>query len=165
MIVAVTIGHGQAIVKEGDVELASFEDARDLLVIFSRMGVVARLRMSPGARQVRAVLRLQEADHHHLPRHISSPEICEQSSGGGQSSTINGAQPPDPSLGGQVVFPAMRTTCAIKTVESLDSGQVIPPKRWASLAQLPDGRVIITCKMAPYSLELNHECSGRARDG
>src|SRR5262249_4550165 len=34
------------------------------------MGVVARFRVAPGARQVGAVLRLQEADHYHLPRHV-----------------------------------------------------------------------------------------------
>src|SRR5262249_15195092 len=68
------IRHRQAIVKEGDVKLASFEDTGDLLVIFGRMGVIARLRVSPGARQVGAVLRLQKADHHHLPRHIPSPD-------------------------------------------------------------------------------------------
>jgi hypothetical protein len=61
MIVAIAIGHGQAIVKESDVKLAGFEDAGNLLVVIGRMGVIARLRVTPGARQVRAILRLQES--------------------------------------------------------------------------------------------------------
>src|SRR5215813_12119205 len=74
MIVAVAVGHGQAIVEERHMKPAGFEDAGDLLVVVRRVGVIARLRMSPGAWQVRAVLRLQEADHHHLPRHGLPPE-------------------------------------------------------------------------------------------
>ena len=69
VIAAVAVGHGQAVVEEGHVELAGLQDARNLLVVVGRMGVVARLRVTPGARQVRAVLRLQEADHRHLPCH------------------------------------------------------------------------------------------------
>ena len=69
VVVAVAVGHGEAVVEEGHVELAGLQDAGDLLVVVGGMGIVARLRMPPGARQVRAVLRLQEPDHHHLPRH------------------------------------------------------------------------------------------------
>ena len=76
VVVAVAVGHGQAVVEERHVELAGFEDAGDFLVVVGRMGVVARFRMAPGARQVRAVLRLQEAHHHHLPRHVLSPRPC-----------------------------------------------------------------------------------------
>ena len=83
MIAAVTVGHGKAIIEERHVELASLQYARDLLVELCGMGIVTRLRVSPRTRQVRAVLRLQEPDHHHLPRHASSPaEFMKVSSSG-----------------------------------------------------------------------------------
>src|SRR5262245_19131503 len=106
MIIAIAIGHDQAIIKEGDVELARLEDAGNLLVVSGRMSVIARFRVSPGARQVRAVLRLQKADHHHLPRHVASPGKLEDPSWedklilehrrrtSGQSSTSTPGSPP-----------------------------------------------------------------------
>ena len=69
VIVAVTIRHRQAIVEERHMEFSGFEDPADLLIIIRRHRIVARFRMPPRARQVGAVLRLQESDQHHLPCH------------------------------------------------------------------------------------------------
>ena len=69
VIVAVTIRHRQAIVEERHMEFAGFEDPADLLVVIRRHRIVARFRMPPRARQIGAVLRLQESDQHHLPCH------------------------------------------------------------------------------------------------
>src|SRR5262245_53209052 len=71
MVIAVAVGHGKAVVEKRHVELAGLEDARDFLIVVGRHCVIARCWMTPGPRQVRAVLRLQEAHHHHLPRHCS----------------------------------------------------------------------------------------------
>ena len=73
VIVAVAVGHRQAIVEERHVEFSGFEDPGDLLVVIRRHRIVARLRMPPRTRQVGAVLRLQEADHRHLPCHAALP--------------------------------------------------------------------------------------------
>src|SRR5262249_19269419 len=51
VVVAVAVGHRQAVVEEGHMEFARFEDAPDLLVIIRRHGVVARFRMAPRRRQ------------------------------------------------------------------------------------------------------------------
>jgi hypothetical protein len=69
MVVAIAIGHGQAVIEERHVQLARFQDAADLLVVVVRHGIVARLWVAPGTGKIGAILRLQEPDHHHLSRH------------------------------------------------------------------------------------------------
>src|SRR5262249_40509250 len=59
----------QAIVEKRHVKLAGLEHPRNFLVVVGGHGILARLRMTPGTRQVRAVLGLQETNHHHLTRH------------------------------------------------------------------------------------------------
>ena len=73
VIVAVAVRHRQPIVEERQVEFSGFEDPGDLLIVIRRHRIVARLRMPPRTRQVGAVLRLQEADHCHLPCHAGLP--------------------------------------------------------------------------------------------
>ncbi len=69
VIVAVAIRHRQTIVEESHVKFAGFENPGDLLVIIRRHRIVARFRMPPRTRQIGAILRLQESDQRHLPRH------------------------------------------------------------------------------------------------
>ena len=71
VIVAVAVRHRQPVVEKRHMEFAGFQDPADLLVVVRRHRIVARLRMAPRARQIGAVLRLQEADHHHLPCHAA----------------------------------------------------------------------------------------------
>ena len=87
VIVAVAVRHGEPVVEERHVEFAGFQDPADLLVVVRRHRIVARFRVPPGARQVGAVLRLQEADHRHLPCHAALPvprrlKSCEIELGG-----------------------------------------------------------------------------------
>ena len=69
MIATEAIGHREAIIEEGHVKFAGFQNATDLLVIIRRYRVVARSRVTPGTWKIRAILCLQEADHRHLPLH------------------------------------------------------------------------------------------------
>src|SRR6185437_2609683 len=73
MVIAVAVRHGETVVEECHVEFSGFENPRDLLVVVRGHGIVARVRMPPGARQIGAVLRLQEADQCHLPCHAVLP--------------------------------------------------------------------------------------------
>ena len=66
MVVAVAVGHGQAVVEEGEVELARLERARDALVVVGGEEVLCRGRMPPRGRVVRAVLGLEKGHHRHL---------------------------------------------------------------------------------------------------
>ena len=78
VIVAVAIRHRQTIVEECHVKFSGFENPGDLLIVIRRHRIVARFRMAPRARQVGAVLRLQESDHRHLPRHAALPVSAER---------------------------------------------------------------------------------------
>ncbi len=73
VVVAVAVGHRQPVVEKRHVKFSGFENPRDLLIVFRRGEIRARFRMAPRARQVGAVLRLQEANHRHLPCHAASP--------------------------------------------------------------------------------------------
>ena len=66
VVAAVAVRHRQTIVEEADMELARFEHAGDVAVIVGGHETGRRLRMSPGADEVRAVLRLQEGHESHL---------------------------------------------------------------------------------------------------
>ncbi len=66
VVVAVAVRHRQAVVEEAEVELAFLQHAADGAVVVGGHGVIARFRMTPGAHEVGAVLRLQEPDHDHL---------------------------------------------------------------------------------------------------
>ena len=59
-VVAVAVGHGQAVVEEGQVELARLQRARDALVVLGGEEVRRGRRMPPRGRVVRAVLGLEE---------------------------------------------------------------------------------------------------------
>jgi hypothetical protein len=63
---AVELGHAEAVVEEGELELARLEDAADAGVVVGRGEIAERVGMAPRAREVRAVLRLQEPDHDHV---------------------------------------------------------------------------------------------------
>jgi hypothetical protein len=113
VVVAVTVRHREAIVEERHVEFAGFENARDLLVVIRRHGVVAGFRMSPGARQIRAVLRLQEADHHHLPCHAALPSVA----GYARSSSLASLYSPASDLSfsqvaSSISMPFLRRSCS-----------------------------------------------------
>ena len=66
VVAPVHVGHRQAVVEEAEMELAVLQHAADMPVVVRRPGIGARLRVAPGAREVRAVLRLQEGDQGHL---------------------------------------------------------------------------------------------------
>ena len=66
VVVPVDIGHRQPVVEESEVEFAFLEHPADVPIVVRRPGVGARLRMTPGARKIRAILCLQESDQGHL---------------------------------------------------------------------------------------------------
>src|SRR5262249_48916074 len=53
-------------------KLAVLEDFADVGVVVGRGKVVARVRMPPGASEIRAVLRLQKTHHHNVAHIVSS---------------------------------------------------------------------------------------------
>src|SRR5262249_46574409 len=76
VIAAVHVRHRQAVVEEAEVKPALFQHAADVSIELRRPAVGARLRVAPGAREIAAVLRLQEADqddlaHRRYPSHLS----------------------------------------------------------------------------------------------
>src|SRR5262245_18646483 len=70
MVVAIAVGHSEPIIEKSHVEPAGLEHTRDFLIVVRCHGIIARLWMTPGTREVGAVLRLQEPHHHLLPRHV-----------------------------------------------------------------------------------------------
>ena len=66
MIAAIHVRHRQPVVEEAEVKLALLQHAADVPVKIRRPAIGARSRMAPGAGEVGAVLRLQEADQNHL---------------------------------------------------------------------------------------------------
>ena len=66
MVAPVHVRHRQSVVEEAEMELAVLQHPADVPVVVGRPGVGARLRMAPGAREIGAVLRLQEGDQGHL---------------------------------------------------------------------------------------------------
>ncbi len=66
VIAAVHVRHRQAVIEKAEVKLALLQHAADVPVEVGRPAIGARLRMAPGTREVRAILRLQKADHDHL---------------------------------------------------------------------------------------------------
>ena len=73
VVIAVAIGHRQPVVEKRHVEFSAFQNPADLLIVIRRHRIIARFRMAPRARQIGAVLRLQEADQCHLPCHAALP--------------------------------------------------------------------------------------------
>ena len=72
VIAPVHVRHRQPVVEEAQVKLAFLQHAADMPVKIRRPAIGARSRMAPGAGEVGAVLRLQEADQDHLAhRHVS----------------------------------------------------------------------------------------------
>ena len=63
---AVELGHAQAVVEERQLELAGLQHPADAGVVVGRQKIAERVGMAPGAREVRAVLRLQKPDHDHV---------------------------------------------------------------------------------------------------
>ena len=62
-VVAAEVRHGQPVVEERHMELALFQRAGDALVVLGGEEVRHRGRMTPRAREVAAVLGLEEGDH------------------------------------------------------------------------------------------------------
>ena len=73
---AVKLRHAQAIIEEGELELAGLQHAGNVGVVVGRGEVIPRVGMAPGAREVRAVLRLQKADQYDVA-HPLPPDACE----------------------------------------------------------------------------------------
>ena len=63
---AVELRHAQAVVEERELKLAGLEHPADAGVVVGRHEIVLRVRVAPGAREIRAVLRLQKPDHDHV---------------------------------------------------------------------------------------------------
>jgi hypothetical protein len=68
-VVAEAVRHGKPIVEESQVELAAFQRASNLLIVFAREPVRLRRRMAPCGGIIRTILGLQKADQLHLPVH------------------------------------------------------------------------------------------------
>ena len=66
VIAAIHVRHRQPVVEEAEMKLSFFQHAADVPVKIRRPGIGARGWMAPGAGEVGAVLRLQEADQDHL---------------------------------------------------------------------------------------------------
>ena len=66
VIAAVHVRHRQPVVEEAEMKLALLQHAADVPVKIRRPAIGARSRMAPGAGEIGAVLRLQEADQDHL---------------------------------------------------------------------------------------------------
>src|SRR6185295_447197 len=62
----VHVRHREAVVEEGEIELAGLKDPGNVLVVLRRCAVRAGLRVPPGGRQGGAVLGLHEAHECHL---------------------------------------------------------------------------------------------------
>jgi len=62
MVARVHVGHRQPVIEEAEMELAFLQHPADVPVIVGGPAVGARFGVTPGARQICAVLRLQEAD-------------------------------------------------------------------------------------------------------
>ena len=65
-IAAIDVRHCQPVIEEGELELSFLQHLADLLVVGGGGEIRARVRMPPGTRQSRAVLRLQETHQDHL---------------------------------------------------------------------------------------------------
>jgi hypothetical protein len=81
VVVPVHVRHRQPVIEEAEVEFAFLEHAAEVAVVVRRPGIGARLRVAPGAREVGAVLRLQEGDQGHLahrrsPSKSSRPDVA-----------------------------------------------------------------------------------------
>ncbi len=74
VIAAIHVRHRQPVVEEAEMKLALLQHAADVPVKIRRPRVGARLWMAPGTGEVRAVLRLQKADHDHLT-HRRGPSL------------------------------------------------------------------------------------------
>ena len=68
---AVELRHAEAVVEEGQLELAGLEHPADMGVIVGRRKIAARVGVAPGAREIRAVLCLQEPHHDHVAHDAS----------------------------------------------------------------------------------------------
>ena len=99
------------------------------------LALVLRQIMPESPRWLASKLRLQEADHHHLPRHVPSPGNARASSG---KQLISDHLRRTSGLSSTSMLEVSRFRAREKTVESFDIGQVIPPNHSASLAQPPD---------------------------
>src|SRR5262249_50164077 len=94
VVAAVHVGHRQAVVEEAEVEFALLQHAADVPVEVGRPAVGARGRMTPRARDVGAVLRLQEPDQDHpahrgfrlVPSIMGGTLHCERAAGHGAAS-------------------------------------------------------------------------------
>src|SRR6516164_6611072 len=64
-------------------ELALLQYPANMPVVVRRPGIGARMRMAPGAREIRAILRLQEGDQGHLA-HCRDPSQSRARCGSGQ---------------------------------------------------------------------------------
>ena len=67
-VVAVAVGHREAVVEEGEVELAGLQGAGDALEVLGREEVARGVRVAPRSGVVRAVRRLEKGDELHLAR-------------------------------------------------------------------------------------------------
>ena len=67
VVAAIAVGHREPVVEEAEVEFPGLQHPADLLVVVGREEIGAAFRMPPGAGEVGAVLRLEEADEVHLP--------------------------------------------------------------------------------------------------
>jgi hypothetical protein len=72
VIAPIHVRHRKPIVEKAEMELAGFQHAANMAVEIRRPAIGARLRVTPGAREVGAILRLQKANHDHLA-HVTSP--------------------------------------------------------------------------------------------
>jgi hypothetical protein len=77
VVMAVHVRHRQPVVEEAEMKFSFLQHAADMPIVVGRPGIRARERMAPGAREVGAVLRLQEGDEGHLT-HLPGPTRCER---------------------------------------------------------------------------------------
>ena len=97
---AMELRHAQPVVEEGELELASLQHAADARVIVGGEKVAHGVGMAPGAREVRAVLRLQKPDQDHLAHDASpvspSPQLRGEGTTTSAACRAAGSGPPGP---------------------------------------------------------------------
>src|SRR5262249_15525522 len=97
MVAPVHVRHRQPVVEEAEMEFPFLQHAPEMPVIIRRPGIGARERVAPGAREIGAVLRLQEGDQGHLA-HRSNPSIAD-APGSGRATTKSAPMGPARALG------------------------------------------------------------------
>ena len=107
-VVAEAVRHRKAIIEECEVELAVLEGAGDPPVVLRRHEVAGGFGVTPRRGEVRAVLRLQKADHGYpAVRHPTLPSSAR--SAGGTIPDLGGPWRTLADLGGQSTLTSQRT--------------------------------------------------------